>query len=263
MYCQIEFKTFGLRRDLFLGGVLTVLGIWYQAARRLSIRTDWRDHPIVLILSVFLPVILVICLDAAWRASKAAIRLYRARSDSRRYLVRFAAVALIVIGLTAFCAVDWRRRLSHLSLQHGRFYVAQSRSYPIHPNTMLFVDTLVENFGKDTSVKQWKVLAATNNGEELNGEPYPNIAGIRIHPPNQPGLTVKRIDASDLIFLKEVQQHLPQGTSLRGYGVFIFPRVSNETLRIPGTTFTVSVTDGFDKSAYMEFESTAEESALD
>jgi hypothetical protein len=160
---------------------------------------------------------------------------------------------LIYLAVWAF-SISYYPRLKLSQPPGVRYGIDHIIDLP-QPNTsVVFEKIRIVNNGSQSITQNWTLTATVPSDETLTGKPaWNDQIYAELH---------FTVFGKDLIYLKTANNPIARGALIEGPAVFVFPGVSNETLRAPGTKLVLSCEDSTGTKVKLEQRVTAQELIL-
>lgn len=233
-----RFKSFKARDDMIVGAKIGLVGVVFNVVFRLSQRTDWDRHPVLLVISVVGPFFAWIVWDAARRFVKAVWGVCRKgqfRNDS-------LATVLAVIYVSSFTCLGWYVNYIHSPHIHAKivgYAIGEIREIEPTAAVTLLVD--LSNSGVPSPITRWRLLLQLPNEETFTSDIllkdptwFRGRSDIQTPPPGKP---------YNNYLCDETREHPIGATAVHGYIAFALVGYRREIVDSPTTTLVLIVTD--------------------
>lgn len=262
-----EFASFDRRKfwnELGVGTILSVF-LWTSVRYGLSVKADWDEYPLLVIGPYVLPFAIVL-IDAFWRFAKAVKRLYRERKHASFRDAANVAIVLVAGWVIVIGGIVWyldyvtspRFAIEIFAIPGlvpgktqggadvtGGLSIGDTDDARQPSTSVLFFQVHVTNSGALSAAHNWRLKAKISGAPEaLEGEIY--VKDIWMTDPKDTSQKHFIFSTTDFIFGRSGQ---PFKGTVSGPVYFIFPGVSAEALRTPGTKLILSCQDDTGKAS--------------
>jgi hypothetical protein len=227
--------------DLIAGSGLAFIGLLISLGFSLSIKQDWDEHPIVVVILAVLPAS-VLMADLLWRIGKVVKTIYRERAHAsfRDAVHVFVALILGWCFIGVLCGWIYYESLPHF---HGKVGIIQSFESPyMQPpfECLVFRDVRITNTGVPAVLTDSVLHVHTQDGGTFTG--LQNI----VFPPH----TASYPDVSmlDFLFNKIGKRPVRHMETVTGWLSFVVIGLRHSAI-IPGTKYEIELEDSFGKKS--------------
>jgi hypothetical protein len=248
-----EFATLNwkkVRRDLLLGIFIVFVANLFGVTSDLSIKEDWQQHPISLMIFGLLPAWSVLALDVFFRAYKALRRCYKERKHFEVMILANTSLFALTWLLFVACLGSFIFYTSyrHFVVWFGdigdnettppkyHLYIGQALHKPVPNTAVCFQKITIENFGPPVIITSWSLIVTLPDKQQLRGavvyggSKWPdrsNPQGQAVYMP------------SDNLFAETNNRPIIKGQPVSGFAEFFISGVRQEVVGMIGTDLEI------------------------